>query len=116
MRISDWSSDGCSSDLLLVIGVGDGIEIGFVLRGKDGLRIAPKIAAGHGDDMHLVAGDELAEVQAQLVVPAGGNLVDLVHRVSPVVERFPEIGRASGRERLCQYVLVSVLRATLKKK
>jgi hypothetical protein len=41
------------------------------VRGKNGLGIAPEIAAGHGDDMHLVAGDELAKVLAQLVVGIG---------------------------------------------
>src|SRR3546814_1014833 len=38
--------------------------------------------------MHPVAGDELAEVQAQLVVRAGGNMVEFVHRDQPVVERL----------------------------
>jgi hypothetical protein len=40
---------------LLVIGVGDGIELGLVLRRQHGLGVAPEIAARHGDDMHLVA-------------------------------------------------------------
>ena len=36
--------------------------------------------------MHAVAGDELAEVHAKLVVGVGGNVVKLVHRDQSVVE------------------------------
>jgi hypothetical protein len=39
--------------------------------------------------MHLVAGDELPKVLAQLVVGVGGDVVELVHRDQPVVETPP---------------------------
>src|SRR3546814_9619335 len=68
MRISDWSSDVCSSDLL---------EAGARLEQRHGLtaqREPNRVAA-------------LAVVQ---MPPALGGVV--------------EIGRASGRERVCQYV------------
>src|SRR3546814_6424542 len=66
MRISDWSSDVCSSDL--------------------GLGVAPEIAAGHRNDMHFIPRDELRKVLAQLVAGVGGNMVELVHRDQPIIE------------------------------
>src|SRR3546814_11132013 len=72
MRISDWSSDVCSSDLP---------------------------AGQFGDAFHLV-GDG-----AELFVE--GDAFQLL-RV--------EIGRASCRERVCQYVSISVVAVSLKNK
>src|SRR3546814_1855483 len=83
MRISDWSSDVCSSDLG---------------------RLAYLADPGAFDADSLV-GDQLAEV-------ADGDMVD-VRRLVPgdgqqARHRHPavpqQIGRASCRERVCQYV------------
>src|SRR3546814_18197904 len=76
LRISDWSSDVCSSDL------GFGAE-------------------SRGDR-------------------AGGGVeaVEVGHRaalVRPAYPPTPEIGRASCRERVCQYVSISVVAVSLKK-
>ena len=49
---------------LLVVGVGDGIELRFVLRGQYGLGVATEIGAGHRDDVRLAPREELPEVQA----------------------------------------------------
>ena len=49
--------------------------------------------------MHAVAGDELPEMQAELVVRVCGHVMELVHRDQPVVERFhsePVHGKAEG--------------------
>src|SRR3546814_4497765 len=62
MRISDWSSDVCSSDLF---------------------RLGPAHIAGTAEDLHGFRGAE------------GHGLRRLV---------FQQIGRASCRERVCQYV------------
>src|SRR3546814_5844206 len=70
MRISDWSSDVCSSDLLFT---GDPAGIG------------PEI---------------VAKVLADQEVLQAANLLIIGSR--PVLEK--EIGRASCRERVCQYV------------
>src|SRR3546814_7153982 len=76
MRISDWSSDVCSSDL---VGPFDPREDdGLVLPGLDRALEVGDFAIGHGGAPTL---DE-----------AGG--ADLLE----------EIGRASCRERVCQYV------------
>src|SRR3546814_20022553 len=91
MRISDWSSDVCSSDLVELapadvaaaeaVGEGDLVDCGIsgVARFFQGV-------AGRGDREQAAArGDELA------VLFRRARLDD-------------EIGRASCRERVCQYV------------
>src|SRR3546814_6244289 len=85
MRISDWSSDVCSSDLV----AGDGAR---------GLR---RVRQGHGIDVvgigepGLLAGNR-AHAHA---------LLDRMRAVlDDAVLHRPEIGRASCRERVCQYV------------
>ena len=50
-------------------------------------------------DMHAVAGDQLAKMEAESVVRAGGNVVELVHSDQPVVEFFDAILVNSEAER-----------------
>src|SRR3546814_8966758 len=88
MRISDWSSDVCSSDLrsmaLVHIAFGAGVEIPLRL-GRE-LRAARPVIGNGGLD---VGGAEKR-----------GGAGD-----HAAVRHFPhEIGRASGRERVCQSV------------
>src|SRR3546814_13268524 len=105
MRISDWSSDVCSSDLSLR----DHVHDIFV-------------------DLHAVGGrDERAEGEAQLMLRGGHFMVVLVagqahfehgryHLAADVhaaVDR--QIGRAQRRERVCQYGLSSVAAGAFKK-
>src|SRR3546814_3058530 len=80
MRISDWSSDVCSSDLGQRVHIaGGGDEIGI----------------GQPQAMLHRAGDHLLQaIEAHIVGPP---------RHHPEIERA-EIGRASCRERVCQYV------------
>src|SRR3546814_1143939 len=94
MRISDWSSDVCSSDLqrLGTRPRGDGI-------GKHGetVRRAVGEAAQHAVAvMHLVT-----QHDGGIELPGHGFLRG---RLCARPCRQPEIGRASGRERVCQYV------------
>src|SRR3546814_6359559 len=76
MRISDWSSDVCSSDLY---------DCKFVSTQPKGHVAVPHCRAktGRDDDQHRVA-----RIMAM-------RIVDLLE---------PKIGRASCRERVCQYV------------
>src|SRR3546814_19260943 len=85
MRISDWSSDVCSSDLL----AGDaGEDFGNMEGlGQEALDFA------RARDGQLV-------LFAQFIHAENGN---------------DEIGRASCRERVCQYVKSSVVAVSLKK-
>src|SRR3546814_16396685 len=84
MRISDWSSDVCSSDL------GRQLE---------------------HDEPDEVVGDRFAQ---QVLFP---GLAEHARLVVGVIagEGLEQIGRASWRERVCQYVLISVVAVSLKK-
>src|SRR3546814_4630447 len=84
MRISDWSSDVCSSDLLADPGLDAAAPAGEVE--------APVRLRGH--DAAGAVGD-------------AGAVQHVRHQAAeafkPMILR-PEIGRASCRERVCQYV------------
>src|SRR3546814_3934399 len=76
VRISDWSSDVCSSDLALDVGI---------------------------DGQHQVrAGHRLAHRLDDLEEAARGVALDALHSVRAA--QLLQIGRASCRERVCQYV------------
>src|SRR3546814_8297121 len=90
MRSSDWSSDVCSSDLA-PLGLAGG-------------------AAGEGDQTHIVDGRVARRKLGRL---AFGNIFQ---RIGAAVVKITQIGRASCRERVCQYVYISVVAVSLKKK
>src|SRR3546814_6938610 len=87
MRISDWSSDVCSSDLDLVAGVAgpDQVEHLLQLGGQ---------AVGDAHVLHRAALEHLVDEDLERLAP-GAGLAGLLH---------DELGRASGRERVCQYL------------
>src|SRR3546814_8086388 len=91
MRISDWSSDVCSSDL------------GEALRERGAHRLgAIAIVIGTGTHRKpVVARGEALEPAIAVDHPPGENVAELA-----IIEHQVEIkiGRASGRERVCQYV------------
>src|SRR3546814_9655016 len=109
MRISDWSTDVCSSDLERTAGVEDH-------RAADAALFEPRLGRfidfGAGDEVrrqqHIVerarriaavgAGDEIAVEQRQRQTRLETANADAA-ALSAV-----EIGRASCRERVCQYV------------
>src|SRR3546814_17771588 len=112
MRISDWSSDVCSSYL----------EIKIVLAG-DVLR---DLQQNLLDLAHPLA-EPLIEAAAQLLRLAlqgfGVRLqlrpllgIGLRRQRGAALGKVAEIGRASCRERVCQYVEISVVAVSLKKK
>src|SRR3546814_16243210 len=90
MRISDWSSDVCSSDLLFTEG------------------------------MHVPAGETYAAVEHPkgefgiYMVSDGANKPYRMKIRAPGFAH--QIGRATCRERVCQYVSISVVAVSLKKK
>src|SRR3546814_4579477 len=86
MRISDWSSDVCSSDLDCTDGVAAVLEPGDDPAPVGGVRPG----AVHEDDRRL-----------RLARPFRRRAVSLR---SDDLGRGEEIGRASCRERVCQYV------------
>src|SRR3546814_18722419 len=87
MRISDWSSDVCSSDLRELRGPG-----------QQGGRAFERRDAEHCTTVRYAISRRRTA------------------RSSCARRRGAEIGRASCRERVCQYVLISVVAVTLKKK
>src|SRR3546814_11601412 len=100
MRISDWSSDVCSSDLV---------------KAHNDFRTPHRI------DIHTP--HSASRIRSELVSSA---CIDhrmlrafLAESTPPTARRSlcsnHEIGRASCRERVCQYVSISVVAVTLKK-
>src|SRR3546814_8051390 len=87
MRISDWSSDVCSSDLLVME---DPADLGVGLAGR-----SPRIGTLE-QDAELVTGQDLVPEQCR-EIPPGARPITLDEFVG-------KIGRASCRERVCQYV------------
>src|SRR3546814_18864163 len=100
MRISDWSSDVCSSDLLEVIEVG--ILQGVVEARRDAVDRPGngiRLVAAHDEaaDLLLVIGQAVGIAPGRQLRRHAGDR--LGHHVLVL-----EIGRASCRARGCQYV------------
>src|SRR3546814_13780767 len=114
MRISDWSSDVCSSDLRnLLVGVVDevGRQVAAVeLHAFDDVQfVFQRFAVFNGNNAFLAdlvhgVGDDFAN----RCVAVGGNGTDLGNflaggaRLGQLAQL--SIGRASCRARMCQYV------------
>src|SRR3546814_19754488 len=104
MRISDWSSDVCSSDLI----AGLQLAVAEFLLFEDqfvGASQIPAPAVERTDDATAVEmagtfGQRRAAMRAEVVVR---------------LDRSGALGRASCRERWCQYVWNAVVAAHLKK-
>src|SRR3546814_19487478 len=114
MRISDWSSDVCSSDLLAHVETAD--EVG-----------GHADAAEQRENMlrNQVVEHALAGNRPFFLCVEGGRVVLEILDQRPGLGAFiqdlgfafiAQIGRASCRERVCQYVYISVVAVSLKKK
>src|SRR3546814_1072127 len=90
MRISDWSSDVCSSDLYGLIVTGN-VMVDRTQLGEPGNVVIE-------DERDLDALSRWAKTTKDAGVPIW---VQLNH---PGRQSNPQIGRASCRERVCQYV------------
>src|SRR3546814_680331 len=108
MRISDWSSDVCSSDLHLVANAFNDLvqfidalanqAAGFVSRAPaDEVAVILESVTGKAE----IAVD-LVKFQVCLDDRAGA--VDPAISALQCISQLGEIGRASCRERVCQYV------------
>src|SRR3546814_19420807 len=111
MRISDWSSDVCSSDLS-PSSVQRAVELGLPLF----LGIL-----GGTPDHWARYGRAYREAWSQRGHPAGeADIAVAVHGFVGEDNREAkapyQIGRASCRERVCQYVSISVFAVSFKKK
>src|SRR3546814_21180116 len=102
MRISDWSSDGCSSDL---------VEMRVEAEQRRGRRLAVAV-----DDEDAIA------LHREIMGEMGGDgrladaALEILHRDDGGhVQRGASIGRASSREIVCTYGYSSVLPRPLTK-
>src|SRR3546814_15008442 len=112
MRISDWSSDVCSSDLLM-----DDFQQAF--NDADIVYAAPVYPAGEQpiegvDSAELVAGLKRRGHRNAATVEGADDLARLIAADVQAddmiiclgagdITKWAEIGRASCRERVCQY-------------
>src|SRR3546814_12735498 len=110
MRISDWSSDVCSSDLLLKV-----VELGSLSGAARALDMSPTMAAKHVAAIEQRLGVRLLHRTTRKVTPTeiGRTFVQNAERIiaelqeaeaEEAADKLEEIGRATCRERACQYV------------
>src|SRR3546814_14823870 len=124
MRISDWSSDVCSSDLQAPPAVGirqtrgwyaaKCREINEGLQGSQACGPQPRVDQRRGQEVHGLkdtgAGDDQLQAagllaEQQVLLSAGGDQQARVALQLREEERTrgPEIGKGSGRGRVWQY-------------
>src|SRR3546814_10296200 len=91
MRISDWSSDVCSSDLELAGGRG----------GR-----AARLQRGAEGDLAIVLVEDILtpEFNRPTLLRSPDADTGVEHRIAVLPLFGEQIGRASCRERVCQYV------------
>src|SRR3546814_17846093 len=116
MRISDWSSDVCSSDLLF----GELDRLDEIMRRIEmEQRHEPAIDAHRG---HLIAALDRADQFDRFAREGVGQPRDPALRAEHqpfernIVEPREQNGRASCRARVCQYVSISGGAVSIKKK
>src|SRR3546814_17773673 len=96
MRISDWSSDVCSSDLDSVLRA---VFLGGDVQRFQQVALDPAADTGDTVGHHHVERVDLGGDDVEL------DRIRRLHHHHAVVQRLGiEIGRASCRERVCQYV------------
>src|SRR3546814_18124640 len=106
MRISDWSSDVCSSDLP----PGDRDQ---PFPGGTMPCLAKKHPQCYRPDSPIVG---VPAVERPVNLPVNPPDLERLAIFRRGLHWLPEIGRASCRERVCQYVEISVVAVSLKKK
>src|SRR3546814_3710370 len=88
MRISDWSSDVCSSDLVVLDELSHEVEV--------------QLAGAGETDLDLLVAEPHEQLEHDALA-LGCHRIDERLVAVPQVDRT-QIGRASCRERVCQYV------------
>src|SRR3546814_9563656 len=101
MRISDWSSDVCSSDLEKAYPVYDDTYADNVRMMREELEAKyPTLHLVGRNGMHRYNNQDHAMMTAMLTV----RNIEAGARIYDIWGVNEEIGRASCRERVCQYV------------
>src|SRR3546814_16360871 len=117
MRISDWSSDVCSSDLFDWLSR-DAAEVDkYIADPLCGFPITVQAWIDFLDGLEAMARPEnQARIPKAMPVLVIAGSLDPVSGGTRGLRQLLEIGRASCRERVCKYVLISVVAVSLKKK
>src|SRR3546814_1748170 len=109
MRISDWSSDVCSSDLQMIDDIGGRARSGIDHAHLDRERQPPPVRSGHaiavaigGGDDNFVPAARQADSFGRILQQVEAYLDQHVAAAAHLGKR--QIGRASCRERGCAYV------------
>src|SRR3546814_19761700 len=117
MRISDWSSDVCSSVLVLSIIIGAEQPLLLAGRGEEddrAARLGVRFGEGARDLEHHR--DARGIIERAVVDPIlVGCIAGLGVGDPDMVELRGQTGRASCRESECQYGLISVVAVAFKK-
>src|SRR3546814_12516595 len=100
MRISDWSSDVFSSDLIDILVNNAGLTKADTFDNTDAVFLRRML------DVNIVGSFLGMKATRDAMRDNGGGVV---------INIASEIGRASCRERVCQYVSISVVAVSLKK-
>src|SRR3546814_15015133 len=117
MRISDWSSDVCSSDLGTAKKVQIEKENTTVIDGagkKEGItsrikEIKAQVEAATSDYDKEKLQERLAKLSGGVAVIKVGAATEVEMKEKKARVEDAQIGRASGRERVCQYVWIAVV-------
>src|SRR3546814_16741512 len=136
MRISDWSSDVCSSDLIdggtitadgdIALTAGGAIAIAqatmqgdglLSLAGTDGISVDTLVSQGRTSLASSDGAITIANLASQGAINAAGDSIAIggsgvVHFAT--LTHDGQIGRASGRERVWQYVKIAGVAASSK--
>src|SRR3546814_13114922 len=101
MRISDWSSDVCSSDLEVRTALSDLVCAGLIVP-KDA--VDGSIYVFRHALLQQAAQRTLLRERSQQLHALIGQTMEKRNPKAPRPPSYREIGRASCRERVCQYV------------
>src|SRR3546814_3705007 len=110
MRISDWSSDVCSSDLRDHVG-GEGDGFGVKIAARERL---VRIGEDQRIVRHAIGLDRQRRAGLAQQIEHGAHHLRLTAEAIGILHA--QIGKASCREGVCQYVSISVVAVSLKKK
>src|SRR3546814_12805296 len=114
MRISDWSSDVCSSDLILSIGVSHGVQYVNAWRYEVAVNGLDSREASIATFRQLFIPGTVAILTDVIGFATLAFIkIDIVRAMA--LNAAMEIGRASCRERVCQYKYISVGGESLEK-
>src|SRR3546814_11866162 len=104
MRMSDWSSDACSSDLKEAIAQCRTAGIRVIMITGDYAATAQAIGAEAGLDAGETLTGPTISTLSDEELSERIKTVSICARTMPAQKLRIEIGRASCRERVCQYV------------